>query len=140
MAFKDFTGNIDSTYDSTIYDTQKPTGISIVVTDINGNTSNATPAMTLGATGADSMRFRVNAGAWGGWLAYAGSKNDLDISAGGDGLKRIWVAYKDYAGNTDSTYDSTVYDTQAPTGGSIVITGNQGYTKDNQPDLTLAAT
>ncbi|MFH0921663.1 MAG: DUF2341 domain-containing protein, partial [Fibrobacterota bacterium] len=99
-------------------DTKAPSTATISVTDNSGYTNDGQPDLTLSAADADSMRFRVGAGAWSGWLAYAIGKNDLDITAGGDELKRIYIEYKDTTGNVSAAvYDSTLYDATAPVAG-----------------------
>jgi hypothetical protein len=144
VRFKAFDGLAASAYvvsDTNSLDNVSPTSPSIAVADNQDYTNDATPNLTLSATGADSMRFQVNAEGWGSWLAYATSKSDGSISSGGEGLKKVYVEYKDWNGNSvAAVYDSTTYDATAPSGPAITITDNLGYTQDPAPDMTIAAT
>ncbi|MBN1307737.1 MAG: PKD domain-containing protein, partial [Chitinispirillaceae bacterium] len=93
------------------------------------------------ATDADSMRLGVAADtASASWKVYS-SIDSIDISAGGEGGKRIFVQFKDLAGNRSVwVSDSTTYDMTAPAGGSVVIIDNNGFTPDVDPPLTIIAT
>ena len=140
--FKDIAGNATSAvYDSTTYDTTKPSSLSISITDNQGYTKDAQPDLAISATSADSMAFKLNDGSWSAYLAYATSKTNLDMSAGDEGQKKIYVKFRDLAGNETSglLYDSTIYDVTAPGSPSIAIVNNQGFTRDSTPDLTLSA-
>ena len=140
VEYKDFLNRVSETVsDSTVYDVTAPSAVSISITDNFGYTNHATPALALGATGADSMAFKLNGGTWSAFEPFATSKTTLDISLGGEGLKKVYVRFRDLAGNvTDgSLFDSTIYDSTAPSLPSIVIANNQGFTRDSTPNLTL---
>ncbi|MBL8028757.1 MAG: hypothetical protein JNL74_20195, partial [Fibrobacteres bacterium] len=141
--YKDLAGNISAqTYDSTTYDVSAPSTLSLVVTDNSGFTKDGQPDIAVAASGADSMSFKLESGGWSSYEAFNVLKTNFDITAGGDGLKRIYVRFRDLAGNESDglLYDSTMYDNTMPSLLSIVISDNQGYTKDPQPDLTIGAT
>jgi hypothetical protein len=127
-------------FDSTVYDATPPQSPVISVIDNNGYTGSATPQISLSAVGADSMQFEVNAQAWTPWLVYAATKSNLDISSGGDGLKRIFARFKDRAYNISATvYDSTVYDTRVPVMTSVTILDSNGYINARRPRVQIAA-
>ncbi|MBN1575708.1 MAG: PKD domain-containing protein [Chitinispirillaceae bacterium] len=139
VQFKDFAGNRSAwVSDSTTYDATAPGG-SITIHDSNDFTADPEPALTITATGADSMRLGLaDDTASSTWKAVV-SPDSLVISSGGDGGKRIFVQFKDLAGNRSVwASDSTTYDTTAP-GGSIVITDNSGFTADPDPRLAITA-
>ncbi|MBN1759908.1 MAG: autotransporter-associated beta strand repeat-containing protein [Chitinispirillaceae bacterium] len=141
IQFKDTVENRSVWYvDSTMYDTTAPTGTGIVVTDINGYTTDPDPVLSLSATGADSMRIAEAADtANAAWKVYV-SIDGIDLSTGGDGLKQVYAQFKDAAGNlTDWVYDSTLLDATVPSG-TISISDRKGYTNDADPPLTVSAT
>ncbi|MBL8027257.1 MAG: hypothetical protein JNL74_12635, partial [Fibrobacteres bacterium] len=142
VKFRDLAGNETDglLFDSTNYDTGAPTFPTIAVADNQDYTNSSTPLLTLSAGAADSMRFNINGGAWTAWEPYATSKNNLNVAAGGEVLKKIYVQYKDVPGNISNTaMDSVYYDISAPTLPTIAITDNQGFTADSTPVLTLSA-
>jgi hypothetical protein len=72
-------------------------------------------SLALSVQNADSMQFKINAGAWSAWEQYANVKTNMSIATGGQGVKYIYVEYKDRAGNTTAPVsDSAVYDTIPP--------------------------
>jgi len=133
-------GNPAASQFSVNYDGSAPTGASIIITDNQGFTNDSTPTLMLAATGADSMRFNLNNGAWSAWEFMNASNANFNVSAGGEGLKRVYAQYKDAVGNiTASVYDSTILDVTAPAPGTLAITGNAGYTNNAAPVITLSA-
>ena len=74
------------------------------------------------------------------WVAYQTSYSDFDMSSGGDGLKTIWVEYKDEAGNIQTTHtsDTTIYDTTAESPVITTNSGNDYSTPDSS--ITLSGT
>jgi len=81
--------------------TTPPTSGSISIVDNGGVTNDSTPDLLVNSLDADFMRFALSeidlANA--DWLPYAGQVSNVDFSEGGDGLKQIWVEFKDAAGN-----------------------------------------
>ena len=71
--------------------------------------------LILSAQNADSMHFRVNNDPWTSWELLQPSKMNFPIAAGGEGLKRVYVEYKDKAAQISApVFDNVVYDTTAP--------------------------
>ncbi len=139
--FKDTAENRTVWYvDSTVYDTTAPAGGGIVVTDVNGYTTDPDPLLTLSATGADSMRVAEAADtAVAAWVVYT-STDSIDLSAGGDGIKRVFAQFKDAADNrTGWVYDSTILDATVPSG-AVAITDRNGFTNDADPGIAVTAT
>lgn len=122
-------------------DSTPPTG-SIV---IDGGAQYAmSTAVTLALSATDSgsgvsqMRFSNDGSAWTSWESYAASK-PYTLPAG-DGLKTVYVQYKDGAGNISSSYnDSILLDTTTPTG-SVTINDGAQYTYSTAVSLALSAT
>jgi hypothetical protein len=74
-------------------------------------------ALTLSASDAGSgvsqMQFSNEGASWSNWEAYATSKS-WTLSSG-DGQKRVYVRYRDNAGNISSSYSDTIILDTAPT-------------------------
>ena len=65
-------------------------------------------------SGVDKMSFKDDGGSWTTWENYSASTS-WTLPAG-DGTKKVWVKYKDTAGNESSAYSDTItLDTKAPT-------------------------
>jgi hypothetical protein len=78
-------------------------------------TNNPFVALTLSAQNIDSMHFRLNAGPWSSWEPYTSTKAAVAINSGGEGIKKVWVEYKNKIENiTTPVSDSIVYDATAP--------------------------
>ena len=127
-------------YDGIDLDTAAPTG-SIV---INGGATYATSTSVNlglsandGLSGVSQMRFSNDGSSWGSWESYTTSKSWTFTS--GDGVKAVYVQYRDNAGNVSGSYsDSIVLDTTVPTG-SIVINGGAAYANSTSVSLSLSA-
>lgn len=143
VRFVDNAGNISgSTSDSIILDRSGP-----IVTDynINSDATYATSAdvtLTIGAidltTSVQDMMISENSLFTGAvWETYATSKA-LTLSAG-DGLKTVYVKFRDAAGNSSlPTFDTITLDTTMPDG-SIIINSGDGYTQIDSVTLALSA-
>ena len=97
-----------------------------VVEGLYVNTQNVT--LSVDAEKAVQMRFQndVNTGSWSAWESYTTYK-DWTLS-GGDGLKLIYVQFKDAAGDTTEgeLYATTTLDTSTPT-----MTTIEAYTEED---------
>lgn len=110
---------------ASIQDTTPPTG----TISINSNatyTNNAVITLTLNASdniGVQEMRFSNDNVNWSSWESYATSKA-WTINAS-QGLRYVYVQFRDAAGYTTTSYDSILYDGTSPTttlspdGGSV---------------------
>ena len=90
-------------------------------------TNDATPPLTISATGADHMAFSGNGTIWSSWVVYATSHSTFNITTGagcttGDGTKTVYVKFKNDAGESTKVYDSIVLDTAAPALSTAVYT------------------
>jgi autotransporter-associated beta strand repeat/autotransporter-associated beta strand repeat len=87
----------------------------ITINKTNRFTNSPMVALTLSAQNVDSMQFHLDAGAWSAWEAYATAKANVAINPGGQGIRKVWVEYKNKIGNvTAPVSDSIVYDAIAP--------------------------
>jgi hypothetical protein len=135
----DKAGNDSQKQVSFILDKTAPSG----TIAINSNvvyTSNASVVLTLNATdgtsGIAQMSFSADSLSWGSWESYNTIKQWT--LASGDGIKTVYVRFKDNAGNIFTTKDDIILDTQKPTG-SISINNNANYTKSTSTTLTLSS-
>jgi hypothetical protein len=109
-------GNIVAPRFSRTYDSIAPTGGSVSINGGAAYTNSRTVTLTLSATGASEMIISENAGFTGAaYEAYSTSKS-FELSAE-NGIKTVYVQYKDAAGNktTEEISDTIILDTQAPT-------------------------
>ena len=117
---------------STILDTTPPTGTIL----INGGAvlaNNVWVALTLSSSDAVTMRFKNENGAWSAWEGYATSR--AWTLSGGDGVKTVYVQYRDAAGNVSpSTIADIILDMTPPTG---TININNGALYANTAAVTL---
>jgi hypothetical protein len=97
------------------FSTSAPGSPTIAINNRQKYTNNPLVSLALSVQNADSMQFKINAGAWSAWEQYANVKTNMSIATGGQGVKYIYVEYKDRAGNTTAPVsDSAVYDTIPP--------------------------
>jgi len=143
VQYKDNAGNWSGAIsDTIILDTTPPTGI----ISINGGaayTNSTSVTLTLSASdssGVSKMKFSNDGVNWSGEESYAMSKT-WALTAG-EGLKTVYVQYKDNAGNWSSPplsiNDTIVLDTIPPTG-TISINSGDEYTVSTSVTLTLPA-
>lgn len=138
---QDTPGNLSvACSDSIILDTTPPTGFVLV----NGGalyTGVPTVTLTLGASdtnGVVQMRFSNNGTTWSSWQPYAVTA--AWTLASGDGLKTVYVEYRDVAGNIGGPFSDTIILDTTPPGGSIIIDSGATYTRIPTVTLTLEAT
>ncbi|MBD3418898.1 MAG: DUF2341 domain-containing protein, partial [Chitinivibrionales bacterium] len=100
-------GTIDS---ATVFGT-------ITIDDGNGITDIATPKLDLTYTGADSMRFALEAPVGSAtWVDAAATYSSFDISSSSQGKITIYAQFKNTAGDTSVwVSDTSIYDTEGPT-------------------------
>jgi len=142
VQYKDIAGNRSAwSSTSTMFDVTAPTGGSVILSDNSGVTRDSTPLLQLSATSADSMRCAIAGDtATSLWKGFT-TQDSVDISAGGDGVKLVYVQYMDIAGNRSTwSSTSTMFDVTAPTGGNVVLIDNNGATSELMAQLDLSAT
>ncbi len=153
--FRDVVGNETSPVsDSIILDTTSPTGL-IIINNGDEYTNQLSVTLTLSASfkpivqrGSAKVIGRLSSeemlisnrpdlsGAI--WQAYA-SPIDWTLEAG-DGVKMVYVKFRDKAGNeSDRASDSIILDTTPPSSPSLAINEDNLYTTDLSVVLTLSA-
>jgi len=149
VRYKDNADNwsgLTSISDTIILDTTPPTG-TISINSGAVYTSTTSVTLTLSASdplagtatgsGVSKMQFSSNGVDWNSEEDYATSKSWTLTT--GDGLKTVYVKYKDNAGNWSvSISDMIILDTTPPTG-TISINSGAGYTNSTSVTLTLSA-
>lgn len=140
VKFRDAAGNesLVPAQDGVMLDTAPPTGASFVVAD---GTIVAATTLTLNlfATGAAEVMTGNDPVFTGGiWRTYAAAVTH--VIPGGDGLKPVYVKYRDTAGNETTVLSQVVtLDTGAPAGAQLLINGGALYTTSALVTLSLSA-
>jgi len=125
----DTAGNMGAS-DTIIFwvDTTPPTG-SITIAEDSAYTNTTSVALTLLATdttsGVELMRFSNNGTTWSDWELYTTSKS-WTLSTG-DGMKTVYVQYRDRAGLISQLQDTIILDATQPTADADV---NQTVAED----------
>ena len=119
-----------------------PTG-SIVINGGAAMTKSAAATLTLSATDDSGivaqMQFSRDGVTWTRFEAFNTTRNVSLIVVPGDGVKTIYVRFKDGNGNVSASYsDTIILDTTAPTG-SILIDGGAIYSSSLIGTLNLSA-
>ncbi|WPK14036.1 S-layer homology domain-containing protein [Lysinibacillus louembei] len=139
VRFKDEAGNISNVINQTIkLDTEAPIG-TVVIND--GDEWTTKTDVTLSFTGVSSdveaMQISNEAGIWPAIWENSTSTYNWNFSAG-DGVKTVYVRFKDEAGNISNVINQTIkLDTEAPVG-TVVINGGDEWT--TEIDVTLSFT
>lgn len=96
-----------------------PSGGSVSIAHAAATTNDATPLLTISATGATYMAFSGNGTTWSSWVAYATSHSTFNITTGegcttGEGTKTVYVKFKNDAGESLKYNDTVEYDITKP--------------------------
>jgi len=140
LEVEDGAGNTSQCSDEITLDATPPT-CSIVID--GGETYALSAGVNLELSSSDAgsglagMRFKDEGGSWTSWQAYSVSKSWT--LPGSDGLKTVYVEFKDNAGNTRLCADAITLDTSPPVC-SIAINGGDDYTGSADVILNLNAT
>jgi CBS domain-containing protein len=125
---------------SIILDTVAPVG-TIQINNGIYSTNTHTVTLTLTASdlnGVQSMQFSTNNIAWTAWEPFSGTKT-ITLPAG-DGVKTVWVKYRDNAGKVSVAYSDTILvDTTRPIG-KVLINGGAKIITSRNATLTFSAT
>lgn len=124
------------------YDIVAPTSCSISISGGAAYTTSTAVTLTLSASdfpsGMSQMQFSDDGANYSAAEAYATSKSYT--LADGDGLKTVWVKYKDVSGNWSTAVSDTItLDTSPPTG-TVEINGGAVYASSSPVTLTLSST
>lgn len=124
------------------YDIVAPTNCSISINGGAAYTTSTSVTLTLSASdfpsGMSQMRFSNDGTNWSEPEPYATTKSGWELSPG-DGLKTVYVKYKDISGNWSTPVsDTIVLDTTPPTG-TIEINGGAIYASASPVTLTISS-
>jgi len=138
--FRDSGANVSAAFGDTItLDGTAPTG-SIAVNAGAANTNSILVTLALSASDAGSgmaqMRFSNNGSNWSAWQPYAAS--EIWALAAGDGIKTVYVQYRDVVGNVSNFSDTIRLDTAAPTG-NVTVNAGAAWTNQTAVSLGLSA-
>ncbi|MCK5358807.1 MAG: hypothetical protein KAJ48_10460, partial [Elusimicrobiales bacterium] len=140
VRFRDTIGNISEYSDSIMLDSQGLTGEGILINN-NAQYSNTTSVnLTLSASGGVThMQIKnESGGTWTDWLVF-NSPHSWELDSSADGTRRVYVRYKDGAGNISNTVDNTIYMDRVSPSGSISINSGDTQTAETSVTLTLSA-
>jgi hypothetical protein len=88
-------------------------------------------------SGVYQMRFHNEGEGWGTWMNYLSTDVSWTLESG-DGTKRVYVQFKDNAGNLSPIYsDEIILDTEPPSG-TMTINENDQYTTSTSVTLYLS--
>lgn len=123
------------------YDIVAPTNCSISINSGAAYTISTAVTLTLSATdfpsGMSQMQFSNDGAGYSTAETYATSKSyTLPV---GDGLKTIYVKYKDISGNWSAPVSDTITLDATPPTGTIQINGGAAYTTASTVTLTLSS-
>lgn len=143
VKFKDNAGNETQPITATIIlDRQEPVGESVVINDGEPctNTKTNRVKLSLSAEGATEMAFSSNTYFNNvKWEPYKENK-DYTLTGGRDGMKSVYVKFRDEAGNESGVAKGTIlHDTEAPYTGTLKINGGKTLTNETSIRLTLNA-
>ena len=153
VKFRDSLGNESSkTFDSIKLDQTAPNG-SITIDNDNQYTNQATVDLEISATdgGVNSASmtgaemFISNAADFssGSWEAYSTAKTAWPINTASDGVKTVYIKFKDSLTNEQensaAASNSIILDTTDPVSGSITINSGAASTNIGDLNLTLSA-
>ncbi|HNX68286.1 MAG TPA: interleukin-like EMT inducer domain-containing protein [Candidatus Omnitrophota bacterium] len=128
----DKAGNIARFSDTIILDRAAPTG-TVTVNEgaayMNDTLLRLSINMTDPLSGMANMRFSSDGTTWSVWYEYRSSTN-YSVPAG-DGTKKFYAQFRDWAGNTYQTMNTIVLDTVAPTGSVKINNGDATTTSRN---------
>jgi hypothetical protein len=124
--FRDEAGNIsDTVADSITLDTASPSG-TVSINSGAACTKTNSVILAISATGnANQMQFSNDASSWSTWEGLVGVKS-WSLSSG-DGLKTVFLRFKDGAGNLSGTASAQIIlDATAPRDGALIATPRVG--------------
>jgi hypothetical protein len=134
--FRDEAGNISSSVsDNITLDMTAPAGCSVRINGGAGATPIINVTLTLAAAGADEVRFSNDNSTWTQWEGYTPTKAWNLLM--GEGLKTVYVQFRDSAGNLAFANSGITLDNTAPTG-SMAINGGAAKTASRNVTLNLA--
>ncbi|MCK4241244.1 MAG: hypothetical protein KAX30_06445 [Candidatus Atribacteria bacterium] len=116
-----------------------PSNGSITIAHGASVTNDATPTLTISATGADYMAFSGNGATWSGWVAYSTAYTSFNMITGvgcttGEGTKTVYVKFKNDAGESVTYHDTIEYDITKPKLSTAVYSDANSSSSVNKGD------
>lgn len=141
IKFRDFVGNESKVVsDSITLDRKAPTNCSIILNKGAEATNNYDKVVLVKVKADDAVKMQVsNTADFKGarWLGYSALNFDWRL-AGNDGMKVVYIRFKDQSGNiTESFADSIELDRKPPIAGSVLIDGGSQITNNNNKKVNL---
>ena len=138
--YQDSAGNVSTSYSASVtLDTVAPTGTISINTSTPGFVKSRDVTLNLGAadtgSGGVQMRFSNDNAAWSSWESAAAGKSWT--LSGNDGIKTVYVQYRDAAGNVSGSYSDTIKLDATPPTGTMSIDGGAAYTGQSVVLLTI---
>ena len=113
------------------YDITPPTNISLLINSGTTSTVTTTVVLSLGATGASYMMIsNYSSFTSANWENYSTSKTWELVS--GEGMKYVYVKYKDYSGNISSVVTSSIL-LMSTSSGSVITTTTDDVVTSTTP-------
>jgi len=139
VKFKDNSGKWSTPASDTIALDSTPPAGTIVINSGSAYTTSTSVTLSLSCTDAKSgcskMKFSNNGSTWTTEENYAISK--VWTLTSGDGVKTVFVKYKDNAGNWAPAISDTIVLDSTPPAGTIEIDGGSAYTTSTNVTLSL---
>jgi hypothetical protein len=141
VKYKDFAGNeSNSAVDNILLDRKPPYDCSIIINKGQDVTNNPDRQVVLKVKAKDAVLMQIDNSADfknGRWQAY--NENNINHQlVGEDGLKKVYVRFKDDAGNISEPFsDEIKLDRKPPMEGTVEINGGDKITNTANANVTL---
>jgi hypothetical protein len=121
-------------------DTSPPSG-SVTINNNDEFTVSAAVSLLAQASdgqgsGLSEMRFRNEGSGWDSWMSYSSTAVSWTLNSG-DGTKRVYVQFKDKAGNVSPEFNDEIKLDTSPPSGSVTINNNALYATSTSVTLQL---
>lgn len=141
VKFRDLVGNESKTISDDIFlDRKPPTKCSVLLNKGETATNNIDKVVLLKVNAEECVTMQVsNEPDFAGkrWIGYTALNINWQL-AGDDGMKSVYVRFKDEAGNISKAYaDSIMLDRTPPKKGTVTINGGEQITNNSNKKVTL---
>ncbi len=113
VRFKDLAGNISNVHQSVvILDTTPPRDCEVLINNGAESTNNIDKRVAIQLKSSDAVFYKLSNDPLQlektRWLPFAGLVENWQLSGEGDGVRTVYVKFKDEAGNVSKTYRATI--------------------------------